>query len=82
MPLTRKVRRYNRGTILNLKRGDKVIASIGARVDRQPLTTGLASTSDGQIIFSCGAHGVLASYDLKGQRLGDLIGSEGKPSGR
>jgi WD40 repeat protein len=62
--------------ILDLKQGDKVIASI----ERGPIDGYLHSaytfSPDGQSIISGGANGVLTAYDLMGQRLGDFVGHE------
>jgi WD40 repeat protein len=62
--------------ILDLKQGDKVIASI----ERDP-TSGNRHLAyrfapDGQTFISGGSFGVITSYDLRGQRLGDFVGHE------
>jgi WD40 repeat protein len=70
----RKGGNYGYDAILDLKHGDRVIAS----VERGP-TDGYQHraytfTPDGQTIISAGDNGWLIAYDLKGQRLGNFIG--------
>jgi WD40 repeat protein len=63
--------------ILDLKRGDKMIASIERGSTDGYGHISYSFTPDGQTITSGGSGGVLIAYDLKGQRLGNFVGHEG-----
>jgi WD40 repeat protein len=68
---------YGFDAILDLKQGDKVIASIERGATDGYQHRAYSFTPDGQSIISAGDNGVLTAYDLRGQRLGSFIGHEG-----
>jgi WD40 repeat protein len=69
--------RYGVDAILDLKQGNKVIASIERGSTNGYQHRAYTFTPDGQTIISAGDNGVITSYDLRGQRLGDFVGHEG-----
>jgi hypothetical protein len=62
--------------ILDLKQGDKAIASIERGSTDGYSHRAYSFTPDGQTVISGGNTGVLIAYDLKGQRLGEFVGHE------
>jgi WD40 repeat protein len=75
--LHRKGGNYGYDAILDLKQGDKVIASIGRDSTDGFQHRAYTFAPDGRTIISAGDGGFLTAYDLRGQRLGDFVGHEG-----
>jgi WD40 repeat protein len=68
---------YGLQAILDLKQGDKVIASIERGGANGYQHRAYTFTPDGQAIISAGDSGVLSAYDLMGKHIGDFVGHEG-----
>jgi WD40 repeat protein len=73
--LHRKGGAFGYDAFLDIKQGDKVIASMERDSTNGYRHLAYSFTPDGQTIISGGA-GVLTAYDLKGYRLGDFVGHE------
>jgi uncharacterized caspase-like protein/WD40 repeat protein len=61
---------------LDVRQGDKVIATIERGSNDGNLHHSYTFTPDGQTIISGGGKGWITAYDLTGQRLGDFVGHE------
>jgi hypothetical protein len=64
--------------ILDLKQGDKVIASIERGSTDSYQHRAYCFTPDGQNIISAGDSSVISVYDLRGQHLGDFEASRAR----
>jgi WD40 repeat protein len=73
----RKGGNYGFDAILDLKQGDKVIASIERGPANGYQHRAYTFTPDGETIISAGDNGFLTAYDLKGKKLGNYVGHEG-----
>jgi WD40 repeat protein len=67
---------YGHFAILDVKKDDKVIASIERGASDGHGHWAYTFTPDGQTIISSGLNGYLAAHDLKGKRLGKFVGHE------
>jgi WD40 repeat protein/uncharacterized caspase-like protein len=68
---------YGLYAVLDIKQGDRVLASIVRDPTNGNRHLAYSFTSDGETIISGGSWGVLSAYDRVGKKLGDFVGHEG-----